>query len=131
MKDKPPAIIIDEEEVWWCKNCKKYVGLERILQHINPGDYPNAMECDKCDPSHFFYYYQCPVCHCPRLLPKKYYEKFLPLKEGEEVDYCDSCDKTTKVRVNPKYPEAQLCEDCYERPSWEEEEEDNDEECSR
>ena len=119
---KPPALVVDPEKVWFCKDCLQYVGVEKVLYHINPGDYPDAKECDKCDPSHFFYHQHCPICHCPRLLPKDYYDSFLPMKEGECVDYCDSCDATTKVRVNPKYPDAQLCEKCYDDPGWEEDE---------
>jgi len=115
------SLIIEPELTRWCMNCLQFVGLEKTLQHIYPGKYPNGMMCENCDPAHFFYYHLCPVCHRPRIIPREFYESFFPLEDDEIVDYCCSCDALTKVKkktLDDGY-KADLCEKCYDHP-WDE-----------
>jgi len=116
------SLIIEPELTRWCMNCLQFVGLEKTLQHIYPGKYPNGMKCNHCHPSHFFYYHHCPICHLPRIIPRELFDSFLPLKDDEIVDYCDSCQGLKKVKkkdLNDGH-DAYLCEKCYEHPGWEE-----------
>ena len=118
MEGKPASLVVITEKNMWCMTCKEFVGTEYQLQHVYPEKYPDAKECEKCSPDHFFYYHHCPKCHLPRIIAKTLYESFLPLNDGDDVDYCESCDRIKKLRKNEKYDDAWLCDECYEKPGW-------------
>lgn len=113
--DQFEKYILDPTPNHWCMTCHQFVGEEKLLQHIYPGKHPEPVDCGpECAPDHFFYYYHCPICHRPRLINKKYYESFLPLADGEDVDYCDACQDITRVREKDHETRFWLCKDCWE-----------------